>query len=72
MKKILKSCVFCLGGVKCFASFRIFLLDIFCVYAQSCWCCNILDFQGFKGILISFSCFFFQGINIKRTQIFCY
>jgi len=30
VKKILKSSVFCLGGVKSFVSFRIFLLDFFC------------------------------------------
>ncbi len=29
VKKILKSCMFCLGGVISFVSFRIFLLDIF-------------------------------------------
>jgi len=61
VKKILKSCVFCLGGVKSFVSFRIFLLDILVFIHNHAGFCNILDFQVFREILISFSFFFFRA-----------
>jgi len=52
----MKSCVFCLGGVKSFASFRIVLLDIFCVkkILKSCVFClgGVKSFVSFRIFLL--------------------